>query len=323
MFSVPGDILFEGQKMDSELKKLLERQHYKIVGKHSGVKVCHWMRQKLLHGRACYKETFYGIESHRCLQMTPMLNGCTQNCLFCWRAQGFFQDFSQLNFDEADKVLEEAIAAQKPLISGFKGDARCDKKLWDEALKPNQVAISLSGEPTLYPHLGDFIELCHKRGMTTFLVSNGTTPKILENLNPLPSQLYVTVAAPTMEIHKKLCAPMVPNAWELINETLEIFPSLDTRRVIRHTLVEGWNMGFEKEYALLDEKANPMFIEPKGFVFVGGARHRMEMDNMPSHDKVREFGIKLASNLGLELLMQRSDSRVVLLGKDIKDCKIH
>jgi len=87
--------------------------------------------------------------------------------------------------------------------------------------------------------------------------------------------------------------------------------------------VDGWNLGYEEEYAKLDEKADPMFIEPKGFVFVGGARQRMEMDNMPSHDKVRKFGMKLCSITGLELLMERADSRVVLMGKDIKDRKIH
>jgi tRNA wybutosine-synthesizing protein 1 len=309
--------------MDQDQIRLLERQHYRIVGNHSGVKVCHWMRQKLLHGRACYKETFYGIESHRCLQMTPTLDSCTQNCLFCWRVQGFSDDVSLKDFDPPEMILEESISAQKPLISGFKGDPRCDKKLWDEALKPNQVAISLSGEPTLYPHLGEFIKLCHRNNMTTFLVTNGTTPKILENLNPLPTQLYVTVAAPNLEIHKKLCAPSVPRAWDLLKETLEILPSLNTRRVIRHTLVDGWNLGFEEEYARLDEKAEPMFIEPKGFVFVGGARQRMEMVNMPSHEKVRKFGEKLGSILGYELLAERSDSRVVLLGQNKKNCKVH
>jgi tRNA wybutosine-synthesizing protein 1 len=255
--------------------------------------------------------------------MTPMLDGCTQNCLFCWRLQGFSDDVSLKEFDSAEEILEEAISAQKPLISGFKGDPRCDKELWKEAVKPNQVAISLSGEPTLYPHLGEFIELCHKNNMTTFLVTNGTTPKILENLNPLPTQLYVTVAAPNLKIYKKLCVPSNPKAWELLQQTLEIFPSLDTRKVIRHTLVDKWNLGFEKDYAKLDKIAEPDFIEPKGFVFVGGARQRMEMANMPSHEKVKEFSEKLASILGYELLAERSDSRVLLLSNNKKNCKIH
>ncbi|UCE73315.1 MAG: 4-demethylwyosine synthase TYW1 [Methanomassiliicoccales archaeon] len=308
--------------MDEEQRRLLERQHYRIIGGHSGVKVCHWMRQKLLYARPCYKETFYGIESHRCLQMTPVIDGCTQNCLFCWRVKGFSNEFEGHDFDEPQTILEESIKAQKPLISGFKGDSRCDKRLWNEALEPNQVAISLSGEPTLYPYLGDFIRLCHKRGMTTFLVTNGTTPHILEKLDTLPTQLYVSVTAPNEGIMKKLCAPMIPNTWSLLNQTLELLPSLDTRRVIRHTLVEGWNIGYEKAYAKMDEMAEPMFIEPKGFVFVGGARHRMSMDNMPPHKNVREFGKKLGSILGFEVLMEREDSRVVLLGDDLKDCRI-
>ncbi len=226
------------------------------------------------------------------------------------------------DYDNPEFLLEESIKAQKPLISGFKGDERCDRRLWNEAIDPNQVAMSLTGEPTLYPYLGEFIGHCHKRGMTTFLVTNGTTPHILEELDPLPTQLYVTVAAPNETIHKKLCAPKIPNAWALLNQTLELLPSLDTRRVIRHTLVDGWNLGYEEEYARLDEKAQPMFIEPKGFVFVGGARQRMSMDNMPSHEKVRVFGERLGSLLGYEVLMERKDSRVVLLGKDIDGCRI-
>ncbi len=308
--------------MDEKLRRVLQRQHYKIIGRHSGVKICHWMRQKLFYGRPCYKETFYGIESHRCLQMTPVIDRCTQNCLFCWRVGGFDINRPYEHYDEPSNILEESIKAQKPLISGFKGDERCDIKLWHEALQPNQVAISLTGEPTLYPKLGEFIEACHKKGMTTFLVTNGSTPKILEKLKPLPTQLYVTVAAPNEQIFRRLCAPSHSKAWSLLNQTLELMPSLSTRTVIRHTLVEGWNICNEEEYASLDEKAQPMFIEPKGFVFVGGARQRMTLDNMPSHEKVKKFSEKLGDHLGYDLLMERSDSRVILLGENPKKCRI-
>ena len=75
--------------MRSELKKILEKQHYAIIGNHSGVKLCHWMRQSLIYGRECYKQSFYGIDSHRCLQMTPTVNHCNHMCLFCWRHQEF------------------------------------------------------------------------------------------------------------------------------------------------------------------------------------------------------------------------------------------
>lgn len=307
--------------MDSDTRRLFERQGYKIVGTHSGVKLCHWLRQKLLHGRRCYKEQFYGIECHRCLQMSPTLEQCNQNCLFCWRIQNFpGWDFESV--DEPEYILQNAIEAQRSLVSGFKGDERCDIEMWEESRNPNQVAISLTGEPTLYPRLGEFIRLCKDRGMTTFLVTNGTTPKVLENLDPLPTQLYVTVAAPNPEIHGKLCAPIGERSWERLNRTLELLPSLDTRTVVRLTLVDGWNIGWEDQYTELIKKAEPDFVESKAYVFVGASRERLSIENMPLHETVKDFSRRLASKLGYEIIDEKSDSRVVLLSSGKASPKI-
>ena len=300
--------------MDARVKEHLERQQYRIVEHGGAVKLCHWMRQKLIHGRPCYKEEFYGIESHRCLQMTPTVNVCNFRCLFCWRFHGM-SDIGKDRQPEPEELLEQCLREQRLLVSGFKGDERCDPELWEQARTPNQVAISLSGEPTLYPHLGDFIGLCKKKGMTTFLVTNGSVPKALENLSTLPTQLYVTVAAPNRELFEKLCVPQFSGAWDNLRATLELLPSLSTRTVIRHTLVDGWNLGWEDEYAKLDETASPTFIEPKGYVFVGDSRTRMTIENMPSHASVAEFSRRLADRLSLDLLAEREDSRVALLGR--------
>jgi len=160
--------------------------------------------------------------------------------------------------------------------------------------------------------------------MTTFLVTNGTNPEALENLDPLPTQLYVSVVAPNKEVYKKLCSPLISDGWDRLNQTLELLPSLDTRTVIRHTLVQGWNMDdkYIKEYAKLDEVASPLFIEPKGYVFVGYSRKRMNLSNMPSHNSVHDFGDKLANLLGYKMAMEKSDSRVVLLAKNPKVVRI-
>lgn len=305
--------------MQEEFKKILQKQHYAIVGNHSGVKLCHWMKQSLIHGRECYKQTFYGIQSHRCLQMTPSINQCNHMCLFCWRHQGFNEkEFKEI--DDPKFILDKSIEAQRKLITGFKGNALCDLKKWEEANDPNMLACSLSGEPTLYPHLSDFFEECHKRGITTFLVTNGTNPEALEKMDVLPKQLYVSIVAPNKDVYKKICSPLISNGWENINKTLELLPSLDTRTVIRHTLVENWNMDEKhiKQYATLDKKAEPLFIEPKGYVFVGYSRKRMNISNMPAHDKVREFGLNIANELGYELSMEKPSSRVVLLTNDSK-----
>ncbi|MBE0519254.1 MAG: 4-demethylwyosine synthase TYW1 [Thermoplasmata archaeon] len=299
----------------------LEKQQYRIVEETGAVKLCHWMRQRLIYGRSCYKEEFYGINTHRCLQMTPAVNICNFRCLFCWRFHGM-TGFEDTKYPEPEELLERCLQEQRSLVSGFKGDERCDPKLWEESRHPNQVAISLSGEPTLYPHLGEFIALCKRKGMTTFLVTNGSIPKALANLSSLPSQLYVTVAAPNKELFKRVCVPQFDGAWENLMETLELLPSLSTRTVIRHTLVRDWNLGWEDEYARLDEIASPTFIESKGYVFVGDSRTRMTIENMPSHSSVVEFSRRIADRLSLDILAEREDSRVTLIGKKGSKLKI-
>jgi tRNA wybutosine-synthesizing protein 1 len=116
-------------------------------------------------------------------------------------------------------------------------------------------------------------------------------------------------------VYKRLCVPRIPDGWERLNRTLELLPSLNTRTVIRHTLVKDWNIGWEHEYAKLDEKAEPMFIEPKGYVFVGDSRRRMTIDNMPSPAMIGEFSDRLGNELGMEVLKERRDSRVAVLGR--------
>ena len=62
--------------MDPKLKAKLQKQRYHIVGEHGGVKTCHWTKESLLRGRQCYKGRFYGIESHGCMQMSPVVDQC-------------------------------------------------------------------------------------------------------------------------------------------------------------------------------------------------------------------------------------------------------
>jgi len=152
--------------------------------------------------------------------------------------------------------------------------------------------------------------------MITFMVTNGTYPDELERLDTLPRQLYVTVAAPNEEVYRRVCMPKMNDGWERLMRTLELFPSLDTRTVIRHTLVKDLNFGWADEYAELDAKADPDLIEPKGYVFVGGSRTRLSMTNMPSHHEISEFSEDLGNRLGMTVLKEKSDSRVTLLGKE-------
>jgi tRNA wybutosine-synthesizing protein 1 len=302
--------------MDPDLRSMFERQGYAIVGNHSAVKTCHWLRESLMRRRVCYKQDFFGIGSHRCLQMTPVANLCNHRCLYCWRYQG--SDDNITEWDEPAAIIEGTIRAQKALVAGYKGDERCDPKMWDEARDPDQVAISLTGEPTMYPYLGELIKGYRDRGFTTFLVTNGTMPHVLRDLAPLPTQLYVSLDAPNKDVYKRLCLPKTDHLWDRILDTVEIMPSLDTRKVARHTLVEGWNVGSEDEYAALDLKGDFDFIEPKGYVHVGYSRERLERSNMPSFERIREFAGKMAEITGYEITGENRPSKVVLLSNGRK-----
>ncbi|MGC8608317.1 MAG: 4-demethylwyosine synthase TYW1 [Thermoplasmata archaeon] len=307
--------------MNNVYGDIYKKEHYGLVGKHSAVKVCHWTKNEMLGGPGCYKNTFYGIKAHQCVQMTPALNSCTENCAFCWRFQGF-DSMGISSEDDPEFILDESIRQHLKLISGFKGNPRVSKEIWEEASHPKHIAISLTGEPTLYSRLGEFIALAKKRGISTFLVSNGTMPSVIERLDPLPTQLYITVAAPNKKIFNELLNPSIGNGWENLNRTLEILPSLDTRTVIRHTLVKNVNMPYLDEYSLLDRKADPDFIESKGYVHVGSSISRLSEENMPSHEDILEFSRSLGKLLGYEFTADRVESRVALISKDPSMAKI-
>ncbi|HTY74580.1 MAG TPA: radical SAM protein, partial [Candidatus Nanoarchaeia archaeon] len=175
------------------------------------------------------------------------------------------------------------------------------------------VAISLTGEPTLYEPLGEFLRLIQAKGMTSFLVTNGTLPKKLANLAVEPTQLYVSVCAPNEETFKQVCRPQIPQAWDKLNETLSLLPSFRCPTVMRSTLVRDKNMKNVDDYAKLVAKANPTYIEAKAYMHVGFSGLRLGFDSMPSHKDVFDFAQDLSKKTGYKIIDESEDSRVVLL----------
>ena len=227
----------------------------------------------------------------------------------------------KFGIDSPKEIIDESIKAQRILLSGFPGHENLDKKKFSEALNPNQAAISLSGEPTLYPLLGELIEEFHRRKFTSFLVSNGLHPEVLEKI-ALPTQLYVSLEAPSKELFKRLDRPLIKNAWNRFKKTLALLPSLETRKAIRLTAVKGFNMQNEKEFAKMIEKADPDFLEIKGYMFVGYSRQRLKIENMPLHSDVMSFAEKINKHLNYTFSGESQESRVVLLSSEKKKLKI-
>lgn len=295
-------------------EKKLQKADYRLVGSHSGVKLCLWCKKSIKTGEKsfCYKQQFYGIKSHRCLQMSPAMPFCNLRCDYCWRDVSLAQKAWKGGMDEPEKIIEGSIAAQRALLVGLGGVPHSDRHL-KEAMEPKQVAISLEGEPTMYPKISELIEGFHKRGMTTFLVTNGTRPEILESMT-LPTQLYISLSSTSADMFERLQKPVAKNLWEKVNKTLELFPSLKTRKVIRLTLIRNLNMNAQ-DYAKLIAKAEPDFIEAKAFMSVGSSRERLPYERMPSHSEVKDFSEQLARLTGYSVADEKVDSRVVLLKK--------
>lgn len=297
-----------------DFETLLKRQGYALAGRHSAVKTCLWLRHAMNGQGFCYKSKFYGVQSHRCLQMTPTLI-CNQRCLFCWRPTEVPVPAPE-EWDSPEKIVAESIACQRKLITGFGGSPNAIKERWIESREPNNVAISLSGEPTFYPYLPELIEEYEKRGFTTFLVTNGTNPAMLARISP--SQLYMSLDAPDLETYLKVCQPRSASLWDKINESLSLLKQKDSRTVIRTTLVKGENMFKPEGYAELIKKASPDFVEIKAYMHLGFSRLRLERSSMPTHAEVLEFSKALAKDLGYEIADESEISRVVLLSKDGK-----
>src|SRR3989344_7256554 len=97
-----------------KVRSILEKQQYDFFGKHGAVKTCHYTKNSL-HGKtACYKQQFYGIQSHQCIQMTPSVDLCNYNCTFCWRPMEYApgHEFPWSEADDPKTLVEKSIQAQ-------------------------------------------------------------------------------------------------------------------------------------------------------------------------------------------------------------------
>lgn len=293
----------------------LESSGYRFVGSHNhaAAKICHWTKQSILNKGVCYKEKFYGIESHRCLQMAPAVPNCQQKCEFCWRDLSYTQTQWEGEYDDPKTIIDEAVKAQNNLLCGFFGNDKANKEKLEESKTPTNAAISLAGEPMLYPEIDELIAEFNRRNFTTFVVSNGQCVDKLKNLENEPYQLYLSLDAPTKKIYNDVCQPQISEGWDNLNQSLDTLASFNSRTCIRTTCVKGRNMTNPEKYAELIKKASPDFVEIKAYMCVGSSRHRLTPDNMPTFDEVKSFAQKIGENCGKKIVNESEVSRVVLL----------
>lgn len=116
----------------------------------------------------------------------------------------------------------------------------------DEGLSPRHCALSLVGEPIMYPEINTLVDELHRRRISTFLVTNAQFPDKIKLLKPVTQvcvlytfsflhnikyqacthdtrlliwfprcmQLYVSVDAATKESLKAIDRPLFGDFWE-------------------------------------------------------------------------------------------------------------
>lgn len=293
------------------------------VADHSTVQLCHWTKKSFKNEGDCYKHKFYGISTHRCMEFSPAGMHCENRCVYCWRPMEFYDSLKMEpeRVTEPEEILTKLMEERRKLIMGHYGDIKSDKQKLDESLFPSHYSISLSGEPTMYPKLPELIKYLKslKATKSTFLVTNGQEPDMIKRLSDegaLPTQLYLSTNAADYESFLKINRPRYKDSWERWNTTLEMLKELDTRTVLRITLIRNYNTSDEMipAFASMIKRSSPHFIEVKSYMHIGRSTNRLERAHMLEFDEVKRFASELALQSKIFSVMDESDvSRIVVL----------
>ena len=210
------------------LQAKLRKAKYGVFN-HSAVELCHWTKKSFYDEGNCYKHKFYGISTHRCMEMTPTAMNCENRCVYCWRPTEFYDTLQMPAdlVDEPDAIIHQLLKEREKLIIGFYGNSKSNKKKIDEYLFPANYDISLSGEPTMYQKLPNLIKYLKylKNTKYIFLVTNGQEPDMINRLineDALPTQIYLSTNASNKRIFYQINIPKYKYSWVMFLTTLRI-----------------------------------------------------------------------------------------------------
>lgn len=264
-------------------RKSLTKEGYRIIGTHSAVKLCRWTKNQMRGRGGCYKHTFYGITSYQCMEATPSL-ACASKCVFCWRHHknpvGTEWRWKE---DDPAFIVEEAVELHKSMINEMRGVPGVRPDRLEEGYQVKHCALSLVGEPIMYPRINEMMKELHNRKISTFMVTNAQFPQEVKALDPV-TQLYVSVDAATRDSLKAIDRPLFKDFWERFQGALQNMRDKQQRTVYRLTLVSGWNMTEVDAYAQLVEEGLPDFIEIKAVTYCGKSDgSSLTIENSPWH----------------------------------------
>ncbi|SCU98897.1 LAFA_0G20736g1_1 [Lachancea sp. 'fantastica'] len=307
---------------NSPTYKNLTKQGYTVVGSHSGVKICRWTKNDLRGRGSCYKHSLFNIVSSRCMELTPSL-ACSSKCVFCWRhGTNPVSKNWRWEVDDPEYILENALKGHYSKIKQMRGVPGVIAERFAKAFEVRHCALSLVGEPIMYPFINKFVSLLHEKKISSFLVCNAQHPQPLRDLGKV-TQLYVSIDAPSKSELKKIDRPLYRDFWERMLECLEILKTSQShqRTVFRMTLVKGFNMSEVNAYADLVQRGLPCFIEVKGATFCGssdGNGNPLTMQNIPFYEECANFVKALSAELqkrglGYDVAAEHAHSNCILI----------
>jgi tRNA wybutosine-synthesizing protein 1 len=309
-------------QISPSIKKKLNKAKYGVFN-HSAVELCHYTKKSFSTEDSCYKHKFYGISTHRCMEMTPCAMNCENRCIYCWRPAEFYDtlEMPEHLVDDPKTIVHNLLEERRKLLVGFYGKRDVNATKLDESFFPEHYAISLSGEPTMYPKLPGLIKYLYtlKATKSIFLVTNGQEPDMLYRLqdeNALPTQIYLSTNASNRNMFYKINGPRHKDAWERWLKSLQFISEAKTRTVLRMTLIRNFNDDekYYSEFADLIKKGSPHFVELKSYMHVGMSINRLEESNMLEMDEVKTFSQGIKKHLlGYSTMDESEISRIVVL----------
>jgi len=176
--------------------KKLVKEGYQLLSSHSAVKLCRWTKIMLHDRGGCYKHIFYGIMSYRCMETTPNLS-CANRCIFCWRhhTNPISKEWRWMK-DSPEILLEQSFKNHYKLINMIKNSSQVKQQYFKKAHLVKHCALSLVGEPIMYPNIQDYVDLIHDKSVSTFMVTNGQFPEKVLKISAI-TQFYISVDAAT------------------------------------------------------------------------------------------------------------------------------
>ena len=133
-----------------------------------------------------------------------------------------------------------------------------------------------------------------------------------------PTQLYLSLDAVDAESYAEICNPIgdAEYMWQNVQASLALLKQKEAegvRTAVRITLVAGCNDSVPEKFAKIIDDTQPMYVEIKGYMYLGYSRMRLSETAVPDMNAIRRFASAVADACRYEIMDENEPSRVVCL----------